>query len=75
MNDIVFQNVTLENLEEIAGKILNAYPDERVFAFYGEMGAGKTTLIKSLCTSLGVIEEVTSPSLPSSTNMMPGELT
>jgi tRNA threonylcarbamoyladenosine biosynthesis protein TsaE len=62
MNDIVFQSITLSGLPEIARKILENYPDERVFAFYGDLGAGKTTLIKSLCKVLGVTEEVTSPS-------------
>jgi len=33
----------------------------RILLFYGEMGAGKTTLIKSLCENLGVTEAVTSP--------------
>jgi len=62
MNEIVFQDITLEKLPETARKILNAYPDERVFAFYGDLGAGKTTLIKTICRILGVTEEVTSPS-------------
>lgn len=33
----------------------------RVFALYGEMGAGKTTFIKAVCRELGVEDEVTSP--------------
>lgn len=33
----------------------------KVIAFYGEMGVGKTTFIKALCKTLGVVEEVTSP--------------
>ena len=32
-----------------------------VVAFYGEMGAGKTTLIREICTQLGVTDNVTSP--------------
>jgi len=62
MQEIVFESVTLADLQEIARKILNAYPEDRVFAFYGDLGAGKTTLIKALCQVLGVKEEVTSPS-------------
>ena len=51
----------LENIEEIAGDIINKYPGERIFALYGSMGAGKTTLIKSLCKVLGSQDNVKSP--------------
>jgi tRNA threonylcarbamoyladenosine biosynthesis protein TsaE len=62
MKDLVFQNCTLQEMPEIARKILHEYPEERVFAFFGDLGAGKTTLIKALCNVLGVNDEVTSPS-------------
>jgi tRNA threonylcarbamoyladenosine biosynthesis protein TsaE len=62
MKDLVFQNVSLPEIPVIARKILDEYPDERIFALYGELGAGKTTMIKALCNALGVTEEVTSPS-------------
>jgi tRNA threonylcarbamoyladenosine biosynthesis protein TsaE len=62
MKDLVFQNCTLSDMNHIARKILETYPEERVFAFYGDLGAGKTTLIKALCDVLGVNDEVTSPS-------------
>lgn len=52
---------TLENLDTVAREILKHFPDSRVFAFYGEMGAGKTTLIKEICRVLGVDNEVQSP--------------
>ncbi|MCB2222191.1 MAG: tRNA (adenosine(37)-N6)-threonylcarbamoyltransferase complex ATPase subunit type 1 TsaE [Bacteroidetes bacterium] len=48
-------------LDEVAEAILKAHPDQRVFAMYGEMGAGKTTLIKKLCQNLGVKDTVSSP--------------
>jgi tRNA threonylcarbamoyladenosine biosynthesis protein TsaE len=62
MKDLVFHNCALAEMPEIARKILDEYPEERVFAFYGDLGAGKTTLIKALCNVLGVNDEVTSPS-------------
>lgn len=48
-------------LKEVAEAILKAYPKERVFGFYGEMGTGKTTLIKELCKVLGVQDITSSP--------------
>ncbi len=45
----------------LAKDILKQYPDERIFAFYGEMGSGKTTLIKQICKYLGVVEQTSSP--------------
>lgn len=50
-----------EVLYEVAQRILTAYPNERVFGFYGEMGAGKTTLIKEMCKVLGVTDVTSSP--------------
>ncbi|MBR1835042.1 MAG: tRNA (adenosine(37)-N6)-threonylcarbamoyltransferase complex ATPase subunit type 1 TsaE [Bacteroidales bacterium] len=55
----VFDN--LEQLPQVASDLLEEYPEERFFAFFGKMGVGKTTLIKELCTHLGVEETVCSP--------------
>ena len=52
---------TLESLPEVAKSVLQAFPNSRVFALYGRMGAGKTTMIKELCRCLGVTDEVQSP--------------
>lgn len=49
------------HLYEVAKAILTAYPQERVFGFYGEMGAGKTTLVKEMCKALGVTDVTSSP--------------
>lgn len=48
-------------LPEVVKAILHAYPQERVFGFYGEMGTGKTTLIKAICRELGVQDITSSP--------------
>ena len=48
-------------LPEAAKSLLLAHPDARVFAFYGQMGAGKTTFIKAICRELGVPDIVQSP--------------
>lgn len=52
---------TLEDLQGIAEKILGLFPHDRIFAFEGNMGAGKTTFIKVLCENLEVLNEVVSP--------------
>lgn len=50
-----------EQLPGIAADLLQHWSDKRVFAFYGEMGAGKTTLIKAMCEELEVTDNVSSP--------------
>jgi tRNA threonylcarbamoyladenosine biosynthesis protein TsaE len=52
---------SLEEINHIARKFLEAHPADRVFAFYGRMGVGKTTFIKALCEELHVVDYVTSP--------------
>lgn len=51
----------VENLPSIAKRILEATKGLNIFAFYGKMGAGKTTLIKAFCKTMNVIDEVNSP--------------
>lgn len=42
-------------------KLLNYAGDNKIFAFYGSMGAGKTTIIKVICEELGAIDIASSP--------------
>jgi len=51
----------LGELDGIAADILDSCPGPGLFALYGEMGSGKTTLIKRFCTLLGSVDTVTSP--------------
>lgn len=49
------------DLPDVASEILEALAGRSVVAFYGEMGAGKTTLIRAIASRLGVTDTVTSP--------------
>ncbi len=51
----------IDQLVEVAEKLLITHPETRLFAFYGPMGVGKTTFIKALCRVLGSDEIVSSP--------------
>lgn len=51
----------LEELDEVAAEIINAFPEQRIFALSGEMGAGKTTLVQAMCRQLKVTDTVNSP--------------
>jgi tRNA threonylcarbamoyladenosine biosynthesis protein TsaE len=51
----------LANIEDAAKKFLEINSGKKIFAFYGEMGAGKTTFIKALCAGLRSVDVVTSP--------------
>lgn len=50
-----------EDLVPAADSLLKAHPRSKLFAFYGNMGAGKTTFIKAICKKLGVTDIVNSP--------------
>jgi len=51
----------LEHIHEAAREFIGQIDQQTVFAFYGKMGAGKTTFIKAVCEELGVDDVITSP--------------
>ena len=52
---------SLENIDEAATEFVKSMGDNTVFAFRGEMGAGKTTFIKAICEKLGMSDTINSP--------------
>jgi tRNA threonylcarbamoyladenosine biosynthesis protein TsaE len=61
----VLATITLRkpaDVTTVARVILTSYPNRRIFTFTGDLGAGKTTLIKGFCEALGVKEGTSSPS-------------
>lgn len=53
--------VSLQTIDDFANKFWQYVNDARVFAFHGEMGAGKTTIISALCRAKGVKDTIGSP--------------
>ena len=54
------KSYSLENLSEIATAVITSVKNKTLL-FYGEMGVGKTTLIKEICKQLGVLDNISSP--------------
>ncbi|HOD69282.1 MAG TPA: tRNA (adenosine(37)-N6)-threonylcarbamoyltransferase complex ATPase subunit type 1 TsaE [Bacteroidaceae bacterium] len=52
----------LDKIDETAREFIGQMGNHTIFAFYGKMGAGKTTFIKAVCRELGVEDNVNSPS-------------
>ncbi len=61
MDKLSFASVTMDVLHHVAQDIASAIKDNKVVLFYGEMGAGKTTLIKEISKQLGVTDNMSSP--------------
>ena len=57
--EIKIENI--DHIREAAREFIQHIGDHRVFAFYGKMGAGKTTFVKAICEELGVDDVITSP--------------
>jgi tRNA threonylcarbamoyladenosine biosynthesis protein TsaE len=56
--EVIFK---LKDIQQAALQFLAAAGDAKVFAFHGEMGAGKTTFIHALCEAMGVTGNISSP--------------
>lgn len=61
MKEIRIKVNGVEQLSRAAQQFIREVPLDRVIAFYGQMGAGKTTFIRAICEALNVPEVVTSP--------------
>ena len=59
--NITLEIPSLDKINEVAREFIRNMGDATVFAFYGNMGAGKTTFIKAICEELGISEGVNSP--------------
>lgn len=57
----IFTGVTLADLDAVARAILNLIERYRIWLFRGDMGSGKTTLIKAVGAALGVTDNISSP--------------
>lgn len=58
--ELIIKNIG--EIDSVAGQFLRIHRGKRIFAFFGEMGSGKTTFIKALCRRLGVTDMAVSPS-------------
>ena len=58
---IQFTVNSIDELPKVADSFIKNIGDEKIIAFYGKMGSGKTIFIKALCKSLGSTDNITSP--------------
>jgi len=61
MTEKTFIINSVDELSQVSELLISWREKSNIIAFYGPMGAGKTTLIKNLCHKLGVTDEVNSP--------------
>jgi tRNA threonylcarbamoyladenosine biosynthesis protein TsaE len=52
---------SIEQIQEAAHQFIEAMGNRKLFAFYGQMGVGKTTFIKAICEQMGVTDVINSP--------------
>lgn len=64
---------SLDEIRDVARQFVDAMGENRIFAFYGGMGAGKTTFIKAVCEELGVEDVVNSPTFAIVNEYLDGE--
>ena len=69
--EILIQDI--DAIAEAAKKFVAAMGNRKVFAFYGKMGAGKTTFIKAVCEELGVEDVINSPTFAIVNEYVDGE--
>lgn len=58
------ESVKIEKIKDLgkaAKELIDNFPEQRIFAFYGKMGAGKTTYIQAVCRYLGSTDNIISP--------------
>ena len=73
MNEKEFHVQGVEGLAEVSDYLISLRDEADIVAFFGPMGAGKTTLIKDLCHRMGVTDEVNSPTFAIVNEYVTGE--